>query len=207
MSAEKYAQENYSKKYLELLRTAQDESLALGLPPSEAWINEMVEDDLLESLQVFIFENIYPHLYSILPTYWGNSCQILSAHIFSCLKSMGINCDIVVGEVEVNGTLECDATLENLKQEFLSEQPLSGCQLIHTWVSLGGDSIIDAGLPDRVIKNYRFPEKFMPPIMVGRASDISKKFRVRHLPLLVGADYIVKTNQINLVAMREVYGE
>ena len=207
MLTEKYTRENYSKQYLELLQIARDKSLALGLPSTEAWLNAAAEDELLESLQGFIFENLYPHLYRILPTYWGNSCQILSAHIFSCLKSMGINCDIVVGEVEINGTPECDVTLENLQQEYLCEKPPLGGQLIHAWVSLGGDSIIDAGLPDRIIKNYRFPEKKMPPIMVGRASDLSKKFRTRHQPLLVGAEYISKTNQINLANMREAYGK
>ncbi len=186
---------------------AQDKSSALGLPPFEVGLKETVDDDFLASLQGFMFENLYPHLYGILPTYWGNSCQFLSAHIFSCLRSMGINCDIVVGEVEVNGTLECDATLENLQQEYLSEKPLSGDQLIHAWVSLGGDSIIDAGLPDRIIKNYQFPERFMPPIMVGRASDLSKKFRARHQPLLVGAEYIGKTNQINYLSMHEAYAK
>lgn len=205
MPTDKYSQEKYSEQYIELLQIAQENSIALGLPTPEAWINEKVEDSLIETLQSFMLEAFYPHMYSILPIYWGNSCQFLSAHIYSHLKSVGINCEIIVGEVEINGTPECDATLENLRQEYLSKQPQQGGQLIHAWVSIGGDTIIDAGLPDRIIKNYRFPERFMPPIMVGRASELSAKFRARHQPLLIGAEYIGKTNQLDLQGMQEKY--
>lgn len=202
---DKYATENYSKKYLELLRAAQDESLSTGIPFHSLFLQEEVDNDFIAKIQRLALENLYPCLYRTLPTYWGNSCQILSAHVYSFLKAIGVNCEVVVGEVEINGTLEFDATLENLREEYLSESLRQGGQLIHVWVSLGGDSIIDAGLPDRIIKNYRFPEDYMPPIMVGRASDLSEKFRARHQPLLVGAEFIGRTNQIDLVKMSAYY--
>lgn len=201
----KYGTENYSKKYLELLKLAQNESASAGVAFSNQLFQAEVCDSFIDNVQRLAFEVLYPHLYGVLPAYWGNSCQILSAHVYSFLKAIGVDCEVVVGEVEINGTLEFDATLENLREEYLSESLPQGGQLIHVWVSIGEDSIVDTGLPDRIIKNYRFPENHMPPILVGRASDLSERFRARHQPLLVGAEFVGKTNQIDLEKMAEFY--
>lgn len=198
MSEDKYSTENYSEKYLALMDIAINESLALGfMNAPKVEVKENISNEILGSTQELAFDRLYPHLYKIVPGYWGNSCQTLSTHVFAYLTSIGVRCDIVIGEVEVNGTLEFDTTLGNLKHEYQSPVELHGEQSLHAWVSLGGDTIIDAGLPDRMIKNYKFPEKYMPLIMIGRASEISRKFRARHQPLLIGTDFIAKTNSYN----------
>lgn len=206
MSDDKYSTEIYSEQYLELMEVAINESLALGFTNApRVGVKENISNDILDSTQELAFDRLYPHLYNIVPGYWGNSCQTLSTHVFAYLTSIGIRCDIVIGEVEINGTLEFDATLGNLKHEYQSPVELHGGQYLHAWVSLGGDTIIDAGLPDRIIKNYKFPEKYMPPIMVGRASEISRKFRARHQPLLIGTDFIAKTNSCNPLDILKEY--
>jgi hypothetical protein len=206
MPEDKYSTEIYSEKYLALMDIAISESLALGfMNAPRVGAAEYISNEVLESTQKLAFDRLYPDLYKILPRYWGNSCQTLSTHVFAYLTSIGIRCDIVIGEVEVNGTLEFDTTLSNLKHEYQSPVEIHGGQYLHAWVSLGGDTIIDAGLPDRMIKNYKFPEKYMPPIMVGRASEISRKFRAQHQPLLIGTDFLAKTNSYNPLDILKKY--
>lgn len=195
MSEDKHSAENYSAKYLELMDVAIGESLALEFTNApRVSTEENISDESLKSLESQIFDDLYPRLYRLVPGYWGGSCQTLSTHVFAYLTAIGFTCDIVMGEVEINGTLEFGTTLSNLQNEYRSPIELHGDQHIHTWVSLGGDVIVDAGLPDRIIKNYQFPEKYMPPIMVGRASGLSNKFQARHQPLIIGTDFLAQTN-------------
>ena len=35
-------------------------------------------------------------------------------------------------------------------------------------------------------KNYKFPERYMPPIMIDRTSNLSSKFWARHMPMVIG---------------------
>lgn len=206
MHDQKYALENYSETYLKLMSSALENSLILGFKnkPRIALL-ENPTNESLEILTEHIFEKIYPHLFEIYPMYWGNSCQLLSSHIFAILTSHGISADIVYGEVEINGTLEFDTTLEGLKNELSSQSPLTGGQCLHAWVSLGGDTIIDAGLPDRMIKNYKFPREYMPPIIVGRATALSRTFRARYQPLLVGTEFLAKTNPPDPLEVLKIY--
>lgn len=167
---------------------------------------ESVNNETLDTLQTHVLNEIYPYLFRIHPTYWGNSCQFLSSHIFAILSSQGIVADIVYGEVEVNGTLEFDTSLDELKSDFHAPDLTRG-QNLHAWVSIGGDTIIDAGLPDRMIKNYKFPEKHMPPILIGRASDLSRTYRTRHQPILVGTDFLAKTNPPDPLKLMDIYSK
>jgi len=206
MTEDKHLGESYSEKYLELMSIAINESLALGFTNKpRVGAHENISNESLDSVQNLAFERLHPHLYNVIPGYWGNSCQTLSTYVFAYLTSIGIKCDIVIGEVEINGTLEFDTTLSNLRHEYQSPVELHGGQHLHAWVSLGGDTIVDAGLPDRMIKNYNVPEKNMPPIIVGRASEISRKFRARHQPLVIGTDFLAKTNSYNPLDILEKY--
>ncbi len=189
---------DYSETYRKKLEAAILEAKFLGLPNQPSVTpRKHVGDDQLKDIYEYLLNDFYPFLYqAILPTYWGDKCQTLSSYLYARLIALGINADIVIGEVEVNGTLEFDTTLENIRKEYLADKH-EGKQQIHAWITLGDDTIIDAGLPDRMIRHYRFPERYMPPIMVGRANDISEMFKARHDPLLVGADFISKTNSMN----------
>lgn len=37
----------------------------------------------------------------------------------------------------------------------------------------------------------------MPPITIDRASNLSRKFRGRHMPMVIGDSYLAKTNKID----------
>lgn len=155
-----------------------------------------VSDQSLGEIQQFLWNDLYPILYRMLPTYWGVHCQTLSTNIFAHLIAQGIEADIVIGEVNINGTQEYDTTLEIIRDEYKNVRD-EGAQTIHAWVTIGDDIVIDAGLPDRLIKYYKIPEKYVPPIIVDRASNIDNIFRSKHVPMVVGTDFIAKTNTIN----------
>ncbi len=129
-----------------------------------------------------------------LPGYWGNSCQTLSTNIFAHLNHQGIGANIVLGNVIINGTDEFEATLESLREEVLAAVPLTGRQAVHAWVSLGDDTIIDAALPPRLVKHYNAPPQFNDMIFIGRASEMSIKYKLRYQPILVGTEFFAKTN-------------
>ncbi len=130
----------------------------------------------------------------IIPGYWGNSCQTLSTNIFAQLNNAGIPADIVLGNVIINGTDEFETTLERLQAEVRATVPHYGAQRVHAWVSLGGDTIVDAALPPRLVKHYNAPEHFNDTIFIGRAAEMLARFKLQYQPILVGTEFFAKTN-------------
>lgn len=128
------------------------------------------------------------------PGYWGNSCQMLSSNIFAFLNAQGISADIVIGTVVVNGKDPFLTTLEVLKEEYLSPVQLEGDQRLHAWVTLGDDTIIDAGLPSRLVARHNYPEWVGSMMFTERANTLFTRYYLRYHPLIVGTDFFAKTN-------------
>ena len=198
--------DDYTESYLDQLSDSFERSRALGFGDSpRVRTNERMPDAALAELQSLIYEEVFPLLKEQFHFYWGNSCQLLSAHAFAILVAKGYKAEIIIGEVDVNGTLEFYTSIDSLVAEMKAiEQSCSG-QEIHVWVSLGADIIVDCGLPDRMIKNYKFPERYMPPIMIDRSSNLSSKFRARHLPMVIGDSFLAKTNEIDTAELVRHY--
>lgn len=131
---------------------------------------------------------------TICPGYWGNSCQTLSTNIFAFLNVEGIPAEIVIGEVNINGTNEFDTTVDLIRNEVLGTKPLEGPQSVHAWISLGDDTIVDAALPPRLAKYYGMPDHFNDMIFIGRAEELLARYRVRYEPIVVGSEFFAKTN-------------
>lgn len=198
--------DDYTEFYLDQLSKSFDRSRVLGFGDSpRVETTDRMSDAALVELQGLIYEEVYPLLKGQFHFYWGNSCQLLSAHAFAILTARGYKAEIIIGEVDVNGTLEFDTAIDSLVGEMRATEQSSSGQEIHVWVSLGGDVIVDCGLPDRMIKNYKFPERYMPPIMIDRASSLSRKFRARHMPMVIGDSYLAKTNQIDTAGLVRDY--
>lgn len=186
--------DDYSNSYREQLSSAILESRKLGftrdpLISEQTSISDnslLIARDLVTELSAF--------LDGILPGYWGNSCQTLSTNIFAHLNSNGITANIILGNVIINGTDEFDATLASLQEEVRAIEPLTGHQAVHAWVSLGDDTIIDAAIAPRLVKNYKAPPRFKDMIMIGRASEMSSEYLLRYQPILVGTEFFSKTN-------------
>ena len=77
----------------------------------------------------------------------------------------GFDADIVIGEVDVMGNFEYEATLENIRKDYLNPD-LNNPQPIHAWVTVGDDVIIDAGLSARLVKYYKMPPHQDPKIII-----------------------------------------
>lgn len=186
--------DDYSNSYRKQLSNAILESRRLGFtrPPL---ISEKISipDDTLR-ITTGLMNDLSVRLDAVLPSYWGNSCQTLSTNIFAHLNLQGIAADIILGNVIINGTDEFETTLESLQEEVRATKPLIGSQAVHAWVSLGDDTIIDAALPPRLFKHYEAPPKFNDMIFIGRASEMSSRYKVRYQPILVGTEFFAKTN-------------
>lgn len=157
--------------------------------------NRRVSDAEIETARNVIYDELFDQLESWHPGYWGTSCQSLATMIFAHLAARGFEVDMVVGEVEIQGNNEYDATLESIINDY--ESPVtSKPQNIHVWVSLGDDVIIDAGLSARLVKYYRMSPERDPGVVVERADWLSEGWHSKHIPMFVGTDYISKTNRI-----------
>lgn len=186
--------DNYSDSYRQQLLNAFIESKKLGFTRvpliSES---DSISDDTLAAVTK-LANTLSGHLDVVVPGYWGNSCQTLSTNFFAHLNSQGIKAEIVLGNVIINGTDEFETTLESLRREVLATEPLMGHQVVHAWVSLGDDTIVDAALPPRLAKHYNAPQHFNDMIFIGRASHFSSAYKVQYQPILVGSEFFAKTN-------------
>lgn len=185
---------NSSKSYREQLCNAKKASSNIGFThPSLISEQTKIKDEALIATRQII-NQISPMLDYLIPGYWGNKCQTLSSIIFAHLNHQNIKADIVIGNVIIDGIDEFETTLDSLRSEFLSEKPLTGEQSLHAWVSLGDDTIIDAALPPRLVRHYKAPKQMNDIILIGRASEFSKKYSLKYQPILVGTDFFAKTN-------------
>lgn len=186
--------DSYSNSYREQLACARRASRELGFD-RPLFVSEIlaVADETLAATSKFI--NQYSGILdTIVPGYWGNSCQTLSTNMFAQLNSRGIAADIVLGNVIVNGTDEFETTLDSLREEFNAKEHLDSSQQVHAWVTLGDDTIVDAALPPRLARHYNAPPNFNDMIFIDRASNLSSRFRVRYQPILIGTEFFAKTN-------------
>lgn len=181
--------------YRQQIEAAIREGQALGFTnPTTINPRKPVSDDQISILKELIWNDWAPLQYGVLPIYWGNSCQTLSTNLYAWLVSKGIDSDIVYGEVNVNTTLEFDTTLDGLRREY-NRTNHEGSQELHAWVTIGDDIVLDPGLPDRLIKNYLYPKSMLPSVIIGRAGQLTPDcFPVHHIPMLVGTDFLAKTN-------------
>ena len=186
--------DDYSNSYREQLSIAISESKKLGFTRTPLISEQTAISDSALSITRDLVTKFTEILDLILPSYWGNSCQTLSANIFAHLNSQDIAANIIIGNVIINGTDEFETTLESLQAEVRATEPLIGHQAVHAWVSLGDDTIVDAALPPRLAKHYKAPSSFNDLILIGRASKMSSRYKLRYQPILVGTEFFAKTN-------------
>jgi len=164
-----------------------------------------VNNDYINYIGNIIHSYLYNTLIENSPNYWGASCQTHSTQIFAFLTAIDIKSDIVYGEVKINNNNEFNTTTNNLIDEYKSDIISDEPQMIHAWVSIGGDIIIDSCLPDRITKNHGIPRDQMPPFIVGSAKEIAHYFKAEYIPMLVGTDFLAKTNPPNPLDEIEKY--
>ncbi|PLY37720.1 hypothetical protein [Pectobacterium aquaticum] len=187
--------DSYSLSYREQLVNAANEASVLNFKRKPFTSEKKtIQDRTLHLVNDLICNELSAILDSIHPGYWGNSCQLLSSHIFAYLNHKGIAAEIVIGNVIINGTDEFETTSEYLKKEWYESDKLETPQSLHAWVTLGDDTIIDAALPPRLVKNYNAPNELANMIFISRASTLSSIYKIRHQPLVLGSEFFAKTN-------------
>lgn len=186
--------ENYAPIYVKKLSEAIGQSSKLGFtrPPIIA-AGVQIQDDVLRATSKLL-AHLSASLDLAVPGYWGNSCQTLSTNIFAMLNTHGIDANIVLGNVIINTTDEFDVTLESLQAEVNSTVELGEVQQVHAWISLGGDTIVDAALPPRLARHYKAPQHFNDMMFVGRAGEFNVSYNIQYQPLLVGTEFFARTN-------------
>lgn len=195
----------HSDEYRRMFGAAITEAEHLGLNPLPT-VGKCapLSERELETVRELCNTKYLPHLRAVVPGYWGASCQTLATHLFASLRRDGYDADLVVGEVVIQGNFEYDATIENIRNEYIT-RPTEGSQRLHMWVTLGDDTIVDAGLAHRLIKYYRVPEHVLDPVLVHSADEFGMRLAVCHSPMLVGADFAAKTNSVDPFRLAELY--
>lgn len=185
---------SYSDEYKRLFAHAVAAGVRLGFTRGQlVSTEETIETSKLAEVREALndFSN---YLNLLRPGYLGNSCQLLSSQIFAFLNAQGIPADIVMGNVRINGADEFEVTLDSLIEEYVTEEPLTGDQSLHAWISIGDDTIIDAAMPPRLVKHHGFSPHIQDAILVSKASWAEERFDLRYQPIIVGAEYFAKTN-------------
>lgn len=186
--------ENYSPVYVKMLVEAIDHSKKLGFRrPTIITAEAQIQDDVLRETSKLL-SHLSAALDMAVPGYWGNSCQTLSTNIFAMLNTHGIDANIVLGNVIINTTDEFEVTLESLQAEVNSTVELGEVQNVHAWISLGGDTIVDAALPPRLVKHYKAAQHFDDMMFIGRAGEFDVKYNIQYQPILVGTEFFARTN-------------
>lgn len=184
----------YTEIYRGMLTNAVAESAKLGFSrPLIISPEAEIDDGVLRRTSQLLGE-FSGFLGRVVPGYWGNSCQTLSTNIFAHLNNQGIAANIVLGNVIINGTDEFETTLDSLQQEVQATEHLQGEQQVHAWISLGGDTIVDAALPPRLARHYEAPDHFNDMMFIGRAAEMVARHNIKYQPILVGTEFFAKTN-------------
>jgi len=187
--------------YKEELSKAEKKSLELNLSPRLS-NNFPITDDFKSSLDGFCNEHLLGHLMGMFGQgYWGTQCLNIAPQLFVMLQHHNIPCELVYGEVNINGTDEFDTTLEGLIHELKSssfDSPFA----VHVWISVGDDIIIDPTVSSRIHRYYSndVPQNY---IICGSSDSLKKEWMLDYKPMLVGAKYINVTCGIPLEYVSE----
>ena len=190
-------------EYTRMLKNALNESKLLELNPrifieeklssmEKLKINNLCENDLLNHL-VYNYSNYD----------WSIICWNIALESFKLLQHFGIKSEIVIGEVNINGTDEYDTNLESLKNELLKGASQDTIP-IHLWVQVADNYIIDATMSAK-LKKYYIKDYPFPSIVHGSANELYNKLRLQYKPMLVGAKFIEKTCNYKMSYNEKLY--
>jgi hypothetical protein len=186
----------YSPVYRELALRAIHESQVLSFEPAPAdEFVEVVSDTCLLELRKFVQQVLQPSAAAVFTGYRGNICQSMGLYMLDQLHAAGFRADLIVGEVNINGTDEYDTTIEGLRLDWKNGHDGQGSQALHVWASIGDDVIIDGGIGARLSRYYGAQPEFAEEIIVGRATYLADSMRCRYIPMMVGRAFLSRTNE------------
>ncbi|ENM1126653.1 TPA: hypothetical protein ACMDSJ_004518 [Vibrio parahaemolyticus] len=172
-----------------------DRSLKLGLEPKLNY-KKAITGVFTQNLSNLCKYELVPFLLQQFGNgYWGQQCLNIAPQTFMFLQHLGIDCELVYGEVSINGTDEFDTDYDELVKEL--ENPGNAGFAIHVWIQIGKDFIIDPTVAARINKYYseQFPAH---QIVFGKSKKLLKDLKLDYKPMLAGAMYVTKTCGIPL---------
>jgi hypothetical protein len=184
-----------SSQYESLSLAAFENSVTLGLEPRLNF-RKAITGELKKNLKNLCqYELISLLLQQFGNGYWGQQCLNIAPHTFMILQHLGIDCELVYGEVSINGTDEFDTTYDGLVKELESAE--NGGFAIHVWIQVGKDLLIDPTVAARINKYYS--PQFSPHyIVLGKSKKLLKDLKLEYKPMLAGAKYVTRTCGIPL---------
>lgn len=180
-----------NNNYKQASLAAFEKSKELGLEPKLDF-NNPITTDKIEELKELCNQEIIHSLINLFGRgYWGTSCLGITSRTMQILKNFGIDCELVYGDVNINGTDEYDTTLDGLMSEL--NNPGRGEFQVHTWIQVGENLIIDPTVAARLNKYYspEFPSHY---VVVGKSNELLNNYRLDYRPMLLGENYLDKTN-------------
>ncbi|GHZ65947.1 hypothetical protein VCSRO126_3391 [Vibrio cholerae] len=178
-----------NNNYEELGRSAYLYSKQLGLEPRVNF-EKVIESGFIGALENLCDNQILNFLLKQFGSgYWGTQCLNIAPQVFALLHHLNIDCELVYGEVEINGTDEFDTTLSGLENEL--KEPGEAGFAIHVWIQIGKNLIIDPTIAARLNKYY---DPNFPPhqTIIGLSEKLSTD-KLIYKPMLMGAKYMLKT--------------
>lgn len=172
-----------------------ERSLTLGLEPKLNY-KKAITGVFTQNLSNLCQNELVPFLLQRFGNgYWGQQCLNIAPQTFMILQHSGIDCELVYGEVSINGTDEFDTDYDELVKELVN--PGNAGFAIHVWIQIGKDFIIDPTVAARINKYYS--EQFPPhQIVLGKSKKLLKDLKLDYKPMLAGAKYVTRTCSIPL---------
>ncbi|OLF38661.1 hypothetical protein BTW00_00515 [Psychrobacter sp. C 20.9] len=188
---------NNQSRYLDMLQQSINLSKEIKIPNLKwnsinyKYQNESEIREIIKIVHGELFD-VIEHIFMGHP-YLGNMCLDLASIAFMFLSAKGYDVEMIYGNVNINNSPEdeFDTTPESLRYEY-ENRINQGEQDIHAWVGLGGNIIVDFGLPDRLKKNYLYPHDILS--CVGDIGFYEERLKVKYKPMLVGTDFFKTTN-------------
>ncbi|WP_172622549.1 hypothetical protein [Vibrio rotiferianus] len=194
----RYTEGNREEKmrYIEYLKAAEKRAKKLEISPQLPIDTLVPARDIKRYGELANNELLNSLLQRFGPFGWTDGCIPLGATAFTFFQKKGIPCELVFGEVVINGCNEYDTTVDGLIGEW--EKGYSDDVMnIHVWLNVGKDLVVDPAIASRLNEHYdnNFPAH---QVIVGKPEQLEKKKRLKYIPMLTGAKFLERTCQIPL---------
>ncbi|EGQ7878071.1 hypothetical protein HYO33_16300 [Vibrio parahaemolyticus] len=168
--------------HVENLEFALAESVLLGLSPSIPDYRALTSQDMEVLFQ--IIDSVQPKLnYDLM----SGACLYVHSHLKEAFARHGYKSELVFGDVLVNGEPHMGCDLDMLKKQ-LSNGIATASQKVHCWLLLESGQFFDASLFRDITNGIYAAELY------GFGNSRLDEFRFEYEPMLLGADFIAKTN-------------
>ncbi|HHF3026163.1 TPA: hypothetical protein ACPJ0Z_004464 [Vibrio diabolicus] len=175
------------REYKEQSVIAFEKSKEIGLEPNlnfKTVVNGIFSKNMLGLCQYEIRPFLIQHFGS---SSWALQCLNIAPQVFAMLRHLGIDCELVFGEVKVAGESQFSASLQGLLNELNSPEKKEFA--VHAWVQIGKDYIIDPTIASQLHRYYS-PHIDPTQIFAGKAKKLTRDAKLEYQPMLMGEKFL-----------------